>query len=232
MKTYMLITIIIATLAVMTLVIFNYVMQPRVLPSTEYFKAFRESRNVNQEPADPEVASTTPSVPGDTNTQPESQAVVAARVYAARIHGFNAQDFELLEVTEKAWPDSCLGLAKPEEMCAQVIMPGYEIRLQLKGNVYVYRANESGTVIREQSSGIVTLPEPPKTGQTTVTKLHSSCRLDSDCDPGVPCLGYYGIAGSQGPQFASCEIRCASDSECPSGLTCGTIADGPGRVCY
>jgi hypothetical protein len=50
------------------------------------------------------------------------------------------------------------------------------------------------------------------------------------CAAGLSCVEYYGIAGPRGPKFTSCEVRCDSGA-CPSGLTCTTIADGPGAVC-
>jgi hypothetical protein len=43
---------------------------------------------------------------------------------------------------------------------------------------------------------------------------------------------YYGIAGARGPEFKSCEIKCAGKgAACPDGRKCTTIADGPGSVC-
>jgi len=51
------------------------------------------------------------------------------------------------------------------------------------------------------------------------------------CDTGLSCLSYFGIAGSNGPEFQSCEITCKDDSACPGGQSCITIADGPGQVC-
>ena len=55
---------------------------------------------------------------------------------------------------------------------------------------------------------------------------------DETCKDGLTCVTYYGIAGSSGPRFASCEIPCAKDAgACPQGQQCVTIADGPGRVC-
>lgn len=51
------------------------------------------------------------------------------------------------------------------------------------------------------------------------------------CDKGLGCLFYYGIAGSNGPEFHSCEIACEKDSVCPDDQSCITIADGPGQVC-
>ena len=55
---------------------------------------------------------------------------------------------------------------------------------------------------------------------------------DKSCAEGLECVRYYGIAGPSGPEFTSCEIRCADDgAACPEGQRCTTIADGPGQVC-
>lgn len=52
------------------------------------------------------------------------------------------------------------------------------------------------------------------------------------CADGLHCLGYYGIAGTQGPRFSSCEIPCTGNPQaCPEGQRCVTIPDGPGQVC-
>jgi eight-cysteine-cluster-containing protein len=54
------------------------------------------------------------------------------------------------------------------------------------------------------------------------------------CQPPTVCLEYYGVAGPRGPLFVSCEIPCdptARESSCPDGMSCITIADGPGSVC-
>jgi eight-cysteine-cluster-containing protein len=58
------------------------------------------------------------------------------------------------------------------------------------------------------------------------------------CQPPTVCLEYYGIAGPSGPKFVSCEIPCdptaaakKKKKSCPSGMSCVTIADGPGSVC-
>lgn len=50
------------------------------------------------------------------------------------------------------------------------------------------------------------------------------------CAEGLECIEYYGIAGTSGPKFTSCEMRCKSGA-CPDGQQCVTISDGPGQVC-
>ena len=56
---------------------------------------------------------------------------------------------------------------------------------------------------------------------------------DNKCQVGLTCLSFYGIAGPSGPKLTSCEIPCGSDvnAQCPDGMKCTTIADGPGQVC-
>lgn len=61
--------------------------------------------------------------------------------------------------------------------------------------------------------------------------LHSSCKTTGACEAPFQCVSYYGIAGPQIPVFKTCEIQCGTQSDCPTGLTCAVIADGPGRVC-
>jgi len=56
------------------------------------------------------------------------------------------------------------------------------------------------------------------------------CGDHDACVAPATCVSYYGIAGPSGPQFKSCEIKC-DGTACPNGLTCTTIADGPGSVC-
>jgi hypothetical protein len=57
------------------------------------------------------------------------------------------------------------------------------------------------------------------------------CGPGDACAAGLTCVSYYGIAGTRGPEFKSCEIRCSGKGSCPAGHTCMTVSDGPGRVC-
>src|SRR5688572_16255763 len=37
------------------------------------------------------------------------------------------------------------------------------------------------------------------------------------CKKPYKCVTYYGVAGPKGPEFASCEVRCKGDADCPKG---------------
>ncbi len=58
-----------------------------------------------------------------------------------------------------------------------------------------------------------------------------ACGVGDACAAGLTCLHYYGIAGPSGPEFATCEYPCKSDTDCPAEQACSLIADGPGNVC-
>ncbi len=54
---------------------------------------------------------------------------------------------------------------------------------------------------------------------------------DTTCASGEQCIEYFGIAGPRGPRFQTCAIPCGAKRSCPKGLSCVTVADGPGDVC-
>ena len=74
-------------------------------------------------------------------------------------------------------------------------------------------------------------PATPPPANTTAPGVGQNCGSGGACADGLECISYYGIAGARGPQFKSCEIRCSAEKQCPSGLACKTVADGPGQVC-
>lgn len=74
-------------------------------------------------------------------------------------------------------------------------------------------------------------PSPSPTTTTTTAGQGEDCKgTDVECDVGLTCLHYYGIAGPA-IEFATCEIPCTKDAQCPDDQTCAVIADGPGQVC-
>ncbi|MEY2984983.1 MAG: hypothetical protein RLZZ568_1600, partial [Cyanobacteriota bacterium] len=50
------------------------------------------------------------------------------------------------------WTDSCLGLAKAGELCAQVITPGWRVEVSDGQTRWIYRTDQRGKIIRLETS--------------------------------------------------------------------------------
>ncbi len=48
----------------------------------------------------------------------------------------------------QTWPNGCLGLAQPDEICTQAMVPGWRLVLTHQDKTWVYRTNQSGRVLR------------------------------------------------------------------------------------
>ncbi len=55
---------------------------------------------------------------------------------------------QILSAEQTEFPDACLGLAEEDELCAQVITPGWLFEVEVQGIRYEVRTDESGGVIR------------------------------------------------------------------------------------
>ncbi len=62
--------------------------------------------------------------------------------------GIPVEEMVVVEAQSTEWSDACLGLGEPDEVCAQVITPGWELTIHAEGEYYVVRTDESGGTIR------------------------------------------------------------------------------------
>jgi hypothetical protein len=85
---------------------------------------------------------------GSIHNLPVPAGVSAARAALATRLNISATEILILEAQETEWPDACLGIADPDTLCAQVITPGYDVRMQAVGKEYRYRTNTDGTVVK------------------------------------------------------------------------------------
>ncbi|MCX7753878.1 MAG: hypothetical protein N2117_01350 [Anaerolineales bacterium] len=79
-----------------------------------------------------------------------SAAADAARRALAELLGVKPEQIEIRALEAVEWPDGCLGLAAPEEICTLAIVPGYRITLALEGVEYVYRTDARGLNLRRE----------------------------------------------------------------------------------
>lgn len=77
--------------------------------------------------------------------QPE--AAFKARDFLAVQLGIPSPDIKIISAEAVEWSDSCLGLGKPEEICAQVITPGYKVILEASGQRYEAHTDQTGDVV-------------------------------------------------------------------------------------
>ncbi|MFM1841882.1 MAG: hypothetical protein RLZZ490_618 [Cyanobacteriota bacterium] len=60
--------------------------------------------------------------------------------------------FKIQSSEKTQWPNSCLGLAKPDEFCAQMITPGWRVEVNDGKKVWIYRTDQRGKNIRLESA--------------------------------------------------------------------------------
>jgi len=58
------------------------------------------------------------------------------------------QEVFVLGYNPVIWPDTCLGLGRPGEACAQVETPGWLIQVSLDASVYNLHSNDTGDMVR------------------------------------------------------------------------------------
>ena len=83
--------------------------------------------------------------------------------------GISTDAIDTLSVESVTWPDACLGIESEGLMCAQVLTPGYRIRLEVAGTEYEYRSNRLGTSLVE-----VAQAAPTATALPTATPVPTS----------------------------------------------------------
>lgn len=72
----------------------------------------------------------------------EHQIVESARRDLAQRLGLSASDIAINSVAHAEFPDAALGAPVEDEMSAQVITPGWRVRLIAKSRTYEYRATQ------------------------------------------------------------------------------------------
>lgn len=76
-------------------------------------------------------------------------AALAAQAALAQKLGLSIENVVIQNVEPALWSDSCLGLGAADESCAQVLTSGYLVTLLAEGQIYEYRTDLDGKVVRE-----------------------------------------------------------------------------------
>jgi hypothetical protein len=89
--------------------------------------------------------------PNGANIPPEA-ALEAQRRLSQEL-GVAVEQIQIVSVQQTEWSDACLGLGAADEVCAQVLTPGWQVILAANGQQYEARTNEFGTEVRIQPAG-------------------------------------------------------------------------------
>ncbi|MBE9161153.1 MULTISPECIES: hypothetical protein [Microcoleaceae] len=84
------------------------------------------------------------------NPPKQLPATVAAEVRQdlSRQTGIAADKLKVTESKLQSWPNTCLGLAKADEICGQMIVEGWRVVVSDGRQTWVYRTNARGNVLR------------------------------------------------------------------------------------
>ena len=93
--------------------------------------------NVEQPPAELLTAESVP---------PEVKSAVLND--AVRRTSKTVSALKITEARSRSWSDGCLGLAKPEEICTQALVPGWQITVTDGLKNWIYRTDEMGDIVR------------------------------------------------------------------------------------
>jgi hypothetical protein len=94
-------------------------------------------------------AALTQVVPALENVLPPDVAL-NIRNQVSEILGVPVESIQLKSIEQMEWPDSCLGLGGADESCAQAVTPGWSLVFTANGQEYRFRADQTGTVIRQE----------------------------------------------------------------------------------
>lgn len=117
-------------------------------------------RNLPQE-ADGEVvkgkdyALALPNDPANRLPRPVANAV---RQDLSRKVRIPASKLRITEFNRETWPDGCLGLPRPDELCTRALVEGWRITLSNDRQTWVYRTDSEGRVIRLENRTAANLP--------------------------------------------------------------------------
>lgn len=56
----------------------------------------------------------------------------------------------IVNAQEQTWPNGCLGLARPNEMCTPALVPGWRVSVQGPGQFQMYRTDSNGSRVRSE----------------------------------------------------------------------------------
>ncbi|MCL2933788.1 MAG: hypothetical protein MGG11_16530 [Trichodesmium sp. MAG_R03] len=99
------------------------------------------NKPISEEPE--KIANQSEKIPNDT--------VEAVRQDLASQIGIAPEKIKVIKVTQETWPNTCLGLAKNDELCGLRLVEGWRLVLSNGKGKWVYRTDNLGKLMRVES---------------------------------------------------------------------------------
>lgn len=97
---------------------------------------------------------------GQSDSLPRSVANAVLQDLSNR-EGIPISKLKIAEFSRQTWPDGCLGLPNPDELCTQALVEGWRVVVSDGSQKWVYRTDDSGRNIRlENPNQTASLPSP------------------------------------------------------------------------
>ncbi len=96
-----------------------------------------------------------PVTPATALTRDADPAIRSLTTLLAQWSGEPAEAISVVELRQTDWPNACLGVARADEACAEVIVPGFALRFAMKDAAYLIHTDSFGDRFR-----IVDAPAP------------------------------------------------------------------------
>lgn len=100
----------------------------------------QDSQTQNPQTQDPQTQ--------ETESEPPAQLVEDLKSVLSVETGIPSYEISFVSAEAVDWPDACLGVHNPDELCAQMITPGYRVILGTIDQQYEVHTDRSGQNIR------------------------------------------------------------------------------------
>jgi hypothetical protein len=160
------------------------------------------------------IKATTPSQESTPLTEDINLPFQTIREYIAQVLEIPLDEVVLISHEPVDWPDSCLGAPRPDEMCLEVITPGWEVVFNTTAGMIRARLDKSGRFFRTvpplRFDGS-TKPSPhlPTSGIEGLVLIGPACpgpvKVDQPCphEPYQATIRVLGEDGTPVTQFIS-----------------------------
>lgn len=106
-----------------------------------------DNANVTQPTSEPTI----PQETMNNNTETPQVVIDAVLNDITANQSIDSEQLAVQQTESQTWPDGCLGLAGPDEMCTQALVEGWRVTVSDGETTWVYRTDQTGGSLRKES---------------------------------------------------------------------------------